>query len=147
MIAWRIIAVPPDRGRPARLRPRRPRSANPPGSSVGRRLRQRLGDLGFPAVAIGEQLVLVVEEFLARLGRELEVRPLDDRIDRAGLLAIAAIDALRHVDVVARRAAAAVSAGLGLDRDRQGRADRLSQLAGDAALLAVGIAPQGMLAA
>ena len=35
---------------------------------------------------------------------------------------------------------------LGLDGDRQGRADRLAQLAGDATLLAVGIAAQRVLA-
>src|SRR3954470_14043679 len=89
---------------------------------------------GFPAVAVREQLVLVVEQLLAGLGRELEVRPLDDRIDRAGLLAEAAIDALRHVDVGARGAPAAVIARLGLDGDRQRRTDRLAQLARDAAL-------------
>src|SRR5206468_57938 len=44
-------------------------------------------------------------------------------------------------------APAAVLARLGLDRDRQRRADRLAQLAGDAALLAVGIATQRVLAA
>src|SRR3546814_1930987 len=63
---------------------------------------------------------------------------LDDGVHRAGFLAIAAIDALRHVDVVARGAPAAVGARLGLDGDRLGRADRLAQLAGDAALLAIG---------
>src|SRR5439155_22595498 len=104
-------------------------------------------DLGLPAITVRQQLLLVKEQFLVRLGRELEIRPLDDRIDRTGLLAIAAIDALRHVDVVARRAAAAVLARLGLDRDRQRRADRLAQLAGNAALLAVGVAAQHVLAA
>src|SRR4051812_46167499 len=63
----------------------------------------------------------------------------DDGIDRAGLLAEAAIDAFRHVDVVARGAARAVLARFGLDGDRLGRANRLAQLASDAALLAVGI--------
>src|ERR1700726_853625 len=82
-----------------------------------------------------------------RLGRELEIRPLDDRIDRAGLLAIAAIDALGHVDVVARRAPAALLARVGLDRDRQRRADRLAQLAGNAAFLPVGVSAQHVLAA
>ena len=106
-----------------------------------------LGDLGFPAVAVRQQLVLVVEKLLARLGGELEIRALDDGIDRAGFLAEAAIDALRHVDVVARGAAAAVLARLGLDGDGERRADRLAELAGDAALLAVGIAAQRMLAA
>ena len=106
--------------------------------SAIRRVRGEVrGELRLPAVAVREQLFLVVEQLLAGLGGELEIRPLDDRIDRAGLLAQAAIDALRHVDVVARRAAAAVVARLGLDRDRLRRADRLAQLAGDAALLAV----------
>src|SRR5262245_10880516 len=66
------------------------------------------GELGFPALAVREQLVLVVEQLLAGLGREFEIRSLDDRIDRAGFLAEAAIDALGHVDVVAGGAAAAV---------------------------------------
>src|SRR5262249_17887187 len=79
---------------------------------------------------------------------ELEVRPLDDGVDRAGLLAQAAINALDHVDVVAGGApGAVVAARAGLDGDRLRRADRLAQLAGDAALLAVGIAPQPVLAA
>ena len=100
-----------------------------------------------PAVAVREQLLLVVEQLLARLGGELVVRAHDDGVDRAGLLAEAAIDALGHVDVVAGRAAAAVGARLALDDDALRRADRLAQLAGDAALLAVGIAAQHVLAA
>src|SRR5713226_10486073 len=116
-------------------------------SSVGRFEGEGAGDLGLPAVAVRQQLFLVVEQFLAGLGGELEIRPLDDGIDRAGLLAIAAIDAFRHIDIVARRAAAAVLARLGLDRDRQRRADRLAQFAGDAAFLAVWVAAQHMLAA
>ena len=58
-----------------------------------------------------------------------------------------AIDAFDHVDVVAGGAAAAVLARLGLDGDRLRRADRLAQFARDAALLAIGIAAQRMLAA
>src|SRR5947199_347027 len=81
------------------------------------------------------EAVLVVVELLAGLGRELEIRPFDDGVDRAGLLAQAAVDALHHVDVVARGAAGAViAARAGLDGDRLGRTDRLAQLAGDAAL-------------
>ena len=117
-------------------------------SSIRRVQRDVARDLALPAVAVGEQLVLVVVELLARLGRELEIRPLDDGVDRAGFLAEAAIDALHHVDVVAHRAArAVVAARAGLDGDRLGRADRLAELAGDAALLAVRIAAQRMLAA
>src|SRR3546814_8659580 len=51
------------------------------------------------------------------------------------------------IDVVTRRAARAVIARLGLDRDRLRRAHRFAQLARDAAFLAVRIAPQHMLAA
>ena len=105
------------------------------------------GERPFPFVAIGQQFRLVVEQFLPGLGRIFEIRPLDDGVDRAGFLAQAAIDALHHVDVVAGGAAAAVLAGLGLDGDGQRRAHRLAELAGDAALLAVGIAAKRMLAA
>src|SRR5262249_34828424 len=117
-------------------------------SPVGGVEREVLGDRALPAVAVGEQALLVVVELLARLGRELEVRALDDGVDRAGLLAHAAVDALHHVDVVARGAPrAVVAARAGLDGNRLGRTDRLAQLAGDAALLPVRIAAQRVLAA
>src|SRR3546814_762618 len=90
-----------------------------------------LGELVFPAVAVRQQLLLVVEQRLAGLGGEFEVRPFHDGVHRAGLLAEAAVDALRHVDVVARGAPAAVAARLGLDDDALRRADRLAKLAGD----------------
>src|SRR5688572_24013255 len=64
---------------------------------------------------------------------------LDDRVHRAGLFAETAVDALEQVDVVASRAARAVGGDVGLDRDRERRAHRLAQLAGDAAFLAVRI--------
>ncbi len=69
---------------------------------------------------------------------------LDDRIHRASLFAEAAVDALEQVDVVARGAADAVGGDIRVDGDGQCRADRLAQLAGDAALLAVGVAAQRM---
>ena len=56
-------------------------------------------------------------------------------------------DALRHVNVVARRSPTPVSASLSINRDRLRRADRLAQFASDAALLAGGVPPQRMLAA
>src|SRR6202042_975836 len=103
--------------------------------------------LPLPAIAVGQQSLLVVVKLFARLGREFEVRPLDNRVDRTGFLAHAAIDALDHVDVVARGAARAVIAPRPrLDRDRLSRTNRLAQLAGDAPLLAVGVAAQRMLA-
>src|SRR3979490_286670 len=68
----------------------------------------RFRNLALPAVAIGEKFRLVIIEFLAGLGREFEIRSLDDGIDRTGLLAQPAIDALHHVDVVAHGAAGAI---------------------------------------
>lgn len=44
-----------------------------------------------PPVSVGQELLLVVQQLLVGLGRELEVRTLDDRVDGAGLLAVAAI--------------------------------------------------------
>lgn len=90
---------------------------------------------------------LVVQQLLAGLGRVLGVGALDDGINGARLLAEAAVDALCHVDVVAGGAAGSVGALLGLDGDGLRRADGLAQLAGDAALLARRVAPQGVLAA
>src|SRR6266852_2581440 len=117
-------------------------------SPVGRVERDVLRDLPLPAVAVREQAFLVVVELLACLGRELEVRSQNDGVDRAGLLAEAAVDAFHHVDVITGGPPRAVVAPRPrLDGDGLGRADRLAQLAGDAALLPVRIAPQRKLAA
>src|SRR4249920_1634982 len=105
------------------------------------------GDLRLVAVADGEQHFLVVVEIAAPLAVVLEHARLDDRVDRAALLAEAAEDALGQVDVVARGPARAVVALLGLDRDRERRAHRLAELARDAALLAVRVAAQRVQAA
>src|SRR5437763_1829947 len=120
----------------------------PRSSSIWRVERDIARDLALPAVAVREQPLLVVVQFLARLGGEFEVRPLDDGVDGAGFLAQPAIDALHHVDVVARGAARAViAARTCLDGDRLRGANRLAQLARDAALLPVRITAQRMLAA
>src|SRR5260370_42486028 len=115
MMIWTImrLRLPSRSGHPARMRPRRPRSRMTENSSVGCLERQALRDLAFPAVAVREQLLLVVEKLFARLGGEFEIRPLDDRIDRACLLAIPAIDHFGHIDGVARCAPAAVGTRLG----------------------------------
>ena len=60
-----------------------------------------------PPVTVCQKFLLIVKQFLRRLGREFEIRSLDDGIDRTGLLAQPAIDALHHVDVVAHGAAGA----------------------------------------
>src|SRR5437868_12366169 len=100
------------------------------------------GDLGLVLVADREQHRLGVDGLPARLEVELVHVGLDDGVHRAALLAEAAVDALHEVDVVARGAARAIVALLALDGDRERGADGLAQLAGDAALLAVGIAAQ-----
>jgi len=118
------------------------------GLSIGRVEQDVLRNRPLPAVAVREQAFLVVVELLGRLGRELEVRPQDDGVDGTGLLAEAAVDAFHHIDVEADGPPRAVVAPrLRLDGDGLGRADRLAQLAGDAALLPVRIAPQCKLAA
>ena len=109
--------------------------------------REVLGDFLFPLVPVVEELLLIVQEFLVRVRGVLEVGALHDRVHRARLLAEAAVDALRHVDVVPRRAPRAVLAHLRLDRDRLRRADRLAELARDAALLARRVPPERVLAA
>jgi hypothetical protein len=58
---------------------------------------------------------LVVQQLLVRFGRIFEVGALHDCVHGARLLAEAAVDALRHVNVVARRASAAVLALLCLN--------------------------------
>src|SRR5215510_893647 len=142
--------------RPSRPRPgtrqrrgrRRSRGRSFVASPIRRVERDVLGDLALPAIAVGEQALLVEIKLFPRLGRELEIGPFDDGVDRAGLLAEPAVDAFDHVDVVARGAArAVVAARPGLDSDGLRWADRLAQLAGDAALLAIGVAAQCMLAA
>src|ERR671913_82063 len=105
------------------------------------------GDFFFVAVANGEQHVLGEVQVAALLAVVFEDVGLDDGVDRAALLAEAAEDALGQVDVVARGAARAVVADIGFDRDRERRADRLAELAGDAAFFAVVIAAQRMQAA
>src|SRR5207253_6502564 len=98
-------------------------------------------------VADRQQHLLRAHGLAARLEVELVDVGLDDGIDRAALLAEAAVDAFHEVDVVARRAPRAVVALVALDRDRERRAHRLAELAGDAALFPIGIAPQRVQAA
>src|SRR5690606_6182510 len=59
-----------------------------------------LRDLPLPAIAVREQTLFVIVKFFACFGGELEVRAFHNRIDRARFLAVAAVNALHHVDVV-----------------------------------------------
>src|SRR5690606_17848707 len=82
----------------------------PPSIDLSIRRVRRLvrGDHRFVLVADGEQLVLRHDVLAAPLHVKLVNPRLHDRIDRAGFLAEAAIDALEEIDVVAGRAARAV---------------------------------------
>lgn len=94
-----------------------------------------------------QQLLLIIEQLLPRLGRILGIRALDNGIYGAGLLAEAAVDAFCHVYVVARRAPRAVLALLGLDRDGLRWADGFAEFARDAAFFACWVATEGVFAA
>jgi hypothetical protein len=69
---------------------------------------------------------------------------LNDGIHRATLLAVAAVDALGHINIVTGRPAASVLALFGLNGDSLGRANGLAELASNAALLTGGIATEGV---
>lgn len=103
------------------------------------------GDFRLPLVAVVQQLLLVVEQLLVRLGGVLEIRAFHDGVNRTGLLTKTAIDAFGHVDVVASRPSAAVRSLFGLDRDGLSRTDRLAELARDTALLSRRVTSQGVL--
>ena len=60
-------------------------------------------------------------------------------------MAETAVDALGHIDIVACGPPAAVHTLLGLDSDSLRRADGFAELAGNAALLASRVPPQGVL--
>src|SRR5207244_5550114 len=99
------------------------------------------------AVADGEQHRLGVVEVPPLLAVVLEDARLDDGIDRAGLLAEAAEDALGEVDVVASGAARSIFSLFTFNMNCQRWADGFAQLAGDAALFPVRIAAQRVQAA
>lgn len=101
--------------------------------------------MGLPFVAVLDQLLLVVKKFLVKECRVLVVGAFNDGINRAGLLAEATEDALRHVDVVLGSATRSIWAGLRLDDDGKGRARSLAELASDAALLTRRVATKGVL--
>mmetsp|Transcript_24147 Transcript_24147/g.29265 ORF Transcript_24147/g.29265 Transcript_24147/m.29265 type:complete len:224 (+) Transcript_24147:225-896(+) len=104
-----------------------------------------LGDLSFPAITVGQQLLLVIEQFLVCLGRELRIRSLNDSINRASLLAEPAVDALGHIYIVPGGTTATIFTLLCVDGDCLSRANRLAQLARDATLLSAGITAQCVL--
>src|SRR6476469_1138814 len=76
--ALRAVDLSPRAGRG---KERARRDLQPSNSPIRRVERDVGGYLALPAVAVGEQALLVVIELLARLGGEFEVRPLHDGID------------------------------------------------------------------
>merc|ERR1712137_1421928 len=100
-----------------------------------------------PLISVGQQLLLVVEQLLTCRGGVLSVGTLNNSIDGARLLAETAVDALGHIDIVASGPPAAVHTLLSLDSDSLRRADGFTELAGNAALLASRVPPQGVLTA
>lgn len=89
-------------------------------------------ELGLPAVAIGQQLLLIVEQLLMVDDCGLVVGPFDDGVDGTGLLAEATVDALGHIDIVAGGPPGAVGAGLALDGDGVGGTGGGAEFAGNA---------------
>src|SRR5215213_2164209 len=83
--------------------------------SIGRAV---LRDLLLVEVADREQHRLGVNQVTPFFAVVFEDACLDDRIDRARLLTKAAENALREIDVIARRAAGAVGTLLRFDGDR-----------------------------
>src|SRR4051794_33291048 len=113
--------------------------------SAVRRIRRTVrGDHGLVALPHCEKLVLGHDVLALMLHVEVLDPGENDRIDGARLFAEAAVDALEEIDVIAGRAARAVWRRLRLDGDAHRRAHRLAELARDAALLTVRIAPQRM---
>lgn len=72
----------------------------------------------FPFIAVGQQFLLVVEEFFTSLGGKLKIRSLHDCIHRASLLTESAIDTFCHINVISCCSSAAVRTGLRFDGDR-----------------------------
>ena len=98
--------------------------------------------LWFPLIAILEQLLLVVKQFLMRIGGKLIIGALLTNLIYlyncvywTCLLAEAAIDALGHVYVVVGGASGVVRSGLGLDVDAAGGTGGRAQFASDAPFL------------
>jgi len=69
---------------------------------------------------------------------------LNDCIHGAGLFAKSAVDAFEEIDVIACRTPQAIGARIRFNGNSERRADGLTKLAGDTALLAIWVAPQGM---
>lgn len=70
--------------------------------------RQVVRDFKLPSITVRQQLGLVVQQLLVGLRRKLKVGAFDNSINWTGFLAETTVDALGHINVVARRTTAAV---------------------------------------
>merc|ERR1719508_170128 len=95
--------------------------------------------LCLPLVPVVEKLLLVVEQLLVGLRAELEVGTLHNGVHGTSLLAEATVDTLGHVDVVSCGPPSSVLPLLSLDGDGLSRANGLTELARNAALLPTGV--------
>ena len=121
MIVIGGAGLPPPMPAAIEVKPRQP------GSPIGGVERDVPSDRALPAVAVREESFLVVVELFGCLSRELDVGSQDDGVDRAGLLAEAAVDAFHHIDVEAGGPPRAVIATRPrLDGDGLCRADCLA---------------------
>lgn len=80
------------------------------------------GELWFPAISVGQQLFLVVEQLFVIDSGVLVVGALHNGVNRTGLLAIPAIYALCHVDIVAGSSPRPIRTRLAFYGDGSGRA-------------------------
>lgn len=102
--------------------------------------------LWLPPVSIGQQFLLVVEQLLVVDSCIFVVGAFNDRIDRACFLAVSAVNAFGHVDIVAGGPTGSIRSRLALNGDSSSRAGSSAQFAGNTPLLASSITPQSMLA-
>lgn len=78
-------------------------------------------ELRLPSVAICQQLLFIVEEFLVVLDWKFIVGSFHYRVYRTSLLTESAVDALSHVYVVSCGSSASVRSWLALDGNAVGR--------------------------
>lgn len=113
--------------------------------SVGRIGVETVLDFLLPFITICQQFLLIVKQFLSGFRGVLDIGGLDNGIDRAGLLAVAAVDALGHINIVLGGTSRTINPLFSLNGDGHSRANGFTQLTGNAALLTTGVAAKGML--
>lgn len=78
--------------------------------------------------------------------RVLEVRALNDSVDRASFLAEATEDAFSHINIVFSSSSRSIWSWLGFDHNGKSGASSFAQFAGNAPLLACWVSSEGVLA-